>query len=112
MMFLEIAGLAKMTKLTINMPTLAESQLLKRISELESEVEKLKLSAAADKKQRRKLQNENSRLRAITGACVRSSKKNSCIEQYKDGMTGSQLAAVAKCGVRYANQIIKIISGR
>ena len=94
----------------INIPTITESHLLKRIAELESDLLQLKSEYAARKRRCRKLENENSRLRSMTGVCVRNSKKNNCINNYRAGMTGSQLASVSKCSVRYANQVIAAIS--
>lgn len=59
----------------------------------------------------RKLECENSRLRAMTGCKRRKSRKSACIENYKEGMTGQQLATLSDCSVRYANQVIAILKG-
>lgn len=66
---------------------------------LQSEIRQLK-------RQVRNLQNENSRLRALTGVKKRNSKKAECVKHYRPGMTGGQLAKLAGCSVRYANRLI------
>lgn len=66
---------------------------------LQSEIRQLK-------RQVRNLQNENCRLRALTGVKKRNSKKAECLKHYRPGITGGQLAKLAGCTVRYANQVI------
>jgi hypothetical protein len=60
-------------------------------------------------KQVRKLQNENAALRALTGRVRRKSRKNKVLDAYKPGITGAELAKIAGCTVRYANQVKRFI---
>ena len=72
---------------------------------LKAEIEQLK-------KQVRKLQCENSTLRALTGRKKRKARKNAIIKHYKEGITGAQLAELAGCSLRYANFVKRMIEGK
>lgn len=95
----------------INIPTLAESHLLKQIAKLKSEVYQLKVKVKDAIKAKRILESENVKLRKASGQ-PRKLKKLVCMQNYTDGMSGSQLAEVSGCSPRYANIVIAAIKAK
>ena len=96
----------------IHMPTLKEThqadeiaKLREQVSALALETRKLKNQLAYEKKKYRNLQIKTRNLALATGIQINECKKSRIIEKYKKGMTGTELAKLAGCSVRYANFI-------
>jgi len=91
----------------IYMPTLKETHQADEIAKLRADVEKLKKQLETEKKKYRNLRYQNKKLRLACGLKVRVYKKSSCLQHYKPGMTGAQLAKAAGCSIRHALDIKK-----